>query len=96
VTAATPTRHTRRGAVTRPGEPRPGDVLLVTRDASVQFLEPILFRVIAVSARSAYDGWLWLSGYQLRPDGTATERRDIFVQADGLRPGRLNEPAQQR
>lgn len=63
---------------------RAGDLLQVTRDASVQFLEPIIFRVIRVQNRSAYDGWAWLDGYQLNPAGDAVERRSIFVQVDGL------------
>jgi hypothetical protein len=65
--------------------PRAGDVLRVTRAASVQFLEPILFRVIRVHDRPTYDGWAWLDGYQLNGAGDAVERRSIFVQLDGLR-----------
>jgi hypothetical protein len=65
--------------------PRSGDVLQVTRAASVQFAVPMLFRVIRVHDWPTYDGWLWLDGYELDPSGDAVERRSIFVQLSGLR-----------
>ncbi|GGM50834.1 hypothetical protein GCM10011608_39680 [Micromonospora sonchi] len=65
--------------------PRSGDVLHVTRAASVQFRRPILFRVIRVLDRPTYDGWLWLEGYELNAAGDAVNRRSIFVQRAGLR-----------
>lgn len=65
--------------------PRSGDVLQVTRRASVQFASPILFRVIRVHDWPTYTGWVWLDGYQLNAAGDAVERRSIFVQTDGLR-----------
>ncbi|SDY20619.1 hypothetical protein SAMN05444365_1011046 [Micromonospora pattaloongensis] len=65
--------------------PRSGDVLHVTRAASVQFAEPLLFRVIRVHDWPTYDGWIWLDGYELNAAGDAVERRSIFVQASGLR-----------
>jgi hypothetical protein len=64
--------------------PRSGDVLRVTRAASVQFATPMLFRVIRVHDWSTYNGWTWLDGYQLNGAGDAVERRSIFVQVDGL------------
>jgi hypothetical protein len=64
--------------------PRSGDVLRVTRAASVQFTSPMLFRVIRVHDWPTYDGWVWLDGYELSSNGEATERRSIFVQVDGL------------
>jgi hypothetical protein len=64
--------------------PRSGDMLRITRAASVQFITPILFRVISVDHRPTYYGWVWLDGYELTRDGEATERRSIFVQVDGL------------
>ncbi|MGC5331003.1 hypothetical protein [Micromonospora sp. DT62] len=64
----------------------PGDVLLVTKEASVQFTEPMSFRLIkVVTDWITYDGWLWLDGYQLDAKGTATAKRRIFVQRTGLR-----------
>lgn len=66
--------------------PRSGDVLWVTRDASVQFHDPLLFRVIRVLDWQTYDGWTWLEGYQLNTAGDAVERRSIFVQLAGLKP----------
>ncbi len=65
--------------------PRSGDVLHVTRAASVQFVEPMLFRVIRVHDWPTYDGWVWLDGYELNASGDAVERRSIFVQVNGLR-----------
>lgn len=65
--------------------PRSGDVLQVTREASVQFSDPMLFRVIRVHDWPTYDGWVWLDGYELNTGGEAVERRSIFVQVDGLR-----------
>ncbi len=65
--------------------PRSGDVLHVTRTASVQFLRPIMFRVIRVHDWPTYDGWVWLDGYELNASGDAVNRRSIYVQAAGLR-----------
>ncbi|MEU8069339.1 MULTISPECIES: hypothetical protein [unclassified Micromonospora] len=65
--------------------PRSGDVLHVTRAASVQFLRPIMFRVIRVLDWPTYDGWLWLEGYELNAAGDAVSRRSIFVLGEGLR-----------
>ncbi|MEV0267422.1 hypothetical protein AB0H43_01420 [Hamadaea sp. NPDC050747] len=70
--------------------PKAGDILHVTRDASVQFATPIFFRVIRVHDWPTYDGWLWLDGYQLNAAGDAVERRSIFVQGNGLRQVRQN------
>ncbi|MEU7865607.1 hypothetical protein [Dactylosporangium sp. NPDC049140] len=67
--------------------PRTGDVLRVTKTASVQFTQPMLFRVIRVHDWQTYDGWAWLDGYQLNASGDAVERRSIFVLLQGLQPG---------
>jgi hypothetical protein len=64
--------------------PRSGDVLRVTRAASVQFNNTMLFRVIRVHDWTTYDGWAWLDGYELNNGGDAVERRSIFVRLDGL------------
>jgi len=72
--------------------PRAGDILHVTRDASVQFATPIYFRVIRVHDWPTYDGWLWLDGYQLNAAGDAVERRSIFVQNSGLRAVQQSTP----
>ncbi|WP_123602797.1 hypothetical protein [Micromonospora sp. Llam0] len=67
--------------------PEPGDVLLIGAAASVQFAgdRGFRFRVVAVDKRWTYAGWVWLGGYVLDRDGAAVERREIFVQRDGLR-----------
>ena len=65
--------------------PRSGDVIHVTKAASVQFSSPMLFRVIRVHDWPTYEGWVWLDGYELNAAGDAVERRSIFVQVNGLR-----------
>ena len=73
--------------------PRSGDVIHVTRAASVQFTSPMLFRVIRVHDWPTYEGWVWLDGYELNTAGDAVERRSIFVQVNGLRPvGKAPDP----
>ena len=55
--------------------PRSGDVIHVTKAASVQFAAPMLFRVIRVHDWPTYEGWIWLDGYELnavRRRGRAT------------------------
>lgn len=67
--------------------PRPGDVLVVDHQASVQFSgqRQLVMRVISVSQRQTYQGWGWLSGYVLDGSGAAAGRREIFVCLAGLR-----------
>jgi hypothetical protein len=73
--------------------PRSGDVIHVTKAASVQFTAPMLFRVIRVHDWPTYDGWIWLDGYELNSAGDAVERRSIFVQVNGLRQvGKAPDP----
>lgn len=69
---------------------RPGDVVQVGGEASVQFSgdRGLLFRVIRIDQRVTYDGWLWLDGYLIGPAGNAMQRRRIFVRREGLRPVR--------
>lgn len=73
----------------KPGpRPRPtplaGDLLHLTRAASVQFVRPIFVRVIRVLDWPTYDGWLWIDGYQLSAKGAAVARRTLFVMSAGL------------
>jgi hypothetical protein len=74
--------------------PRPGDVLIVDKHASVQFAagRGLVFRVISVSQQPTYVGWTWLTGYVLDEAGNAKERREIFVRTDGLRCVRPGGP----
>ncbi|MFJ6198839.1 hypothetical protein [Micromonospora sp. NPDC092111] len=72
--------------------PRAGDLVQVTRAASVQFINPIMFRVIRVLDWITYDGWIWLDGYQLDAKGEAVARRSIFVQPAGLVVQRRTAP----
>ena len=71
-----------------------GDLVYVTRAASVQFLRPIRFRVIRVLDWPTYDGWVWLEGYQLNAAGDAVSRRRIFVEPAGLTTPPAPVPAQ--
>ncbi|KXK59424.1 hypothetical protein AWW66_24260 [Micromonospora rosaria] len=67
-------------------ELRAGDLLHLTRAASLQFGRPILFRLIRVQTDwITYDGWVWLDGYQLDDRGDAVARRSVFVQRAGIR-----------
>ena len=72
--------------------PRSGEVIRVTRAASVQFASPMLFRVIRVHDWSTYDGWAWLDGYELNNSGDAVDRRSIFVQVSGLQRAHATLP----
>lgn len=72
---------------TVPGElPRGGDIIYITRKASVQFVTPMAFRVIRCHKWPTYEGWVWLDGYQLNNRGEAVLRRSIFVQIAGILP----------
>ena len=72
---------------------RAGDLIQVTRAASVQFIKPIRCRVIRVLDWITYDGWVWLDVYQLDDKGDAVARRSIFVQPAGLVIQRRTAPA---
>jgi hypothetical protein len=76
--------------------PRSGDIVTLSKEASVQFAVPILFRVIRVHDWPTYDGWVWLDGYQLNHVGDAVERRSVFVQISGLHPPRPARPKSPR
>lgn len=83
---STGTGRVRRNPTDGPSDPpRVGEVLYVGRAASVQFRQPIHFRVIRVLDWPTYAGWVWLDGYQLNEGGEAVERRSIFVRVAGLR-----------
>ncbi|WP_243706350.1 hypothetical protein [Micromonospora sp. KC721] len=65
---------------------KPGDVVHVGADASVQFggERSLIFRVIKVCDQPTYHGWVWLTGYVLDRAGNAIDRREIYVQRAGL------------
>ncbi|MEU8253238.1 hypothetical protein AB0C06_03080 [Micromonospora inaquosa] len=65
-------------------KPKTGDVLRLTRAASVQFARPITVRVIRILDWPTYDGWLWLDGYELNAARDAVARRSLFVMPAGL------------
>ncbi|MBW4704433.1 MULTISPECIES: hypothetical protein [unclassified Micromonospora] len=72
--------------------PAAGDLIQVTRAASVQFVKPIRCRVIRMLDWITYDGWCWLDVYQLDDKGDAVARRSIFVQPAGLVVHRRTAP----
>lgn len=67
--------------------PIPGEELLISREASVQFAgtPAFVFRVISVCPKPTYDGWAWVTGYQLDGRGQAVAKREIFVRLAGLK-----------
>ncbi|NGM16365.1 hypothetical protein ENC19_28960 [Verrucosispora sp. CWR15] len=54
--------------------PTPADLLRIDGRASVQFAggRALTLRVVSVSDRHAYDGWIWLTGYVIDRRGEAT------------------------
>lgn len=68
--------------------PSPGDLLVIDGRASVQFSgdRSLTFRVVSVCDRPTYEGWIWLTGYVLNRRGSATVKREVFVQLAGLCP----------
>ncbi|MFF3867316.1 hypothetical protein ACH4T9_21500 [Micromonospora sp. NPDC020750] len=77
-------------------ELKAGDVLYITAVCSVQFVRPMMFRLIKVRTDLiTYDGWVWLDGYQLDAKGEAVARREIFVQPAGLIVQRRIAPVMQ-
>ncbi len=82
--------------------PRAGEVYDITSAASVQFARGAGLRLRVIHARvlgSTPAGWAWVEGYVIDPViGEATERREVFVQVDGLIPIDVHpgEPAGKR
>ncbi|MFY1587880.1 hypothetical protein ACN267_25630 [Micromonospora sp. WMMD734] len=77
--------------------PEAGDLVYVTRAASVQFVKPIWCRVIRVLDWITYDGWCWLDVYQLDARGDAVARRSVFVQPAKLESRQpVGRPEQRR
>lgn len=71
--------------VTKLSDLHGGDELILDRNASVQFMTPVPFRLIRVLPTVTYEGWCWLDGYELdRASGEAVERRQLFVQYHGV------------
>ncbi|WP_197004242.1 hypothetical protein [Longispora fulva] len=68
--------------------PKPGDLLVLDRDASPQFAgRALTVRVIRMTDRhSSVGGWGWAEVYVLDSRGDATGRREVFVHLAGLRP----------
>ncbi|MEV6811634.1 hypothetical protein [Micromonospora sp. NPDC051296] len=63
----------------------PGDVFLLTRQASPQFVRPITIRVIRHRTdRITYHGWTWIECYQLDARGDAVDRRELYLMPAGL------------
>ncbi len=66
---------------------KPGDVLLIGAECSVQFAgdRALRLRLVNVDPRPAYHGWIWLTGYVLNKRGEATGKREVYVQRAGIR-----------
>jgi hypothetical protein len=78
----------------QPVVPKPGEVLKVDGRASVQFGgdRRLVLRVTSVSDKPTYDGWAWITGCVLNRRGEAVERRELFVQLDGLQLAEVPPP----
>jgi hypothetical protein len=68
--------------------PQTGDVILIGPTAGAQFAggRHLIMRVSKITASKSWDGMAWIDGYVLNPQGVATERREVYVQVNGLRP----------
>lgn len=66
---------------------QPGDLVGIGRAASVQFAgdRALRMRVVSIDEKPTYYGWMWITGYVLDDSGRATERREVYVQRDGVR-----------
>lgn len=71
---------------------RPGAIVLVDGCASAQFSasRALTLRLVSVSDRPTYQGWVWVTGYVLDSRGDATAKREVFVRTAGLH---LQRPA---
>lgn len=77
----------RKPALSRPGVPVPGDLVLIDGRASVQFGgdRALWLRVTSVCDKPTYYGWVWLTGYAVDlATGKALARREVFAQIAGL------------
>ncbi|SCL20531.1 hypothetical protein GA0070616_2004 [Micromonospora nigra] len=65
---------------------KPGDVVLVGAECSVQFAGDRALRLrVSADPKPTYDGWIWIAGYVLDARGLATDKREVFVMKAGLR-----------
>ncbi|MFF0171567.1 hypothetical protein ACWD6L_03965 [Micromonospora profundi] len=74
-------------ATGRAEELKPGSLLLIGEECSVQFAgeRALRLRLVSVDARPTYPGWVWLTGYALDGKGLAVDRREVYVQLSGVR-----------
>ncbi|MFJ6152528.1 hypothetical protein [Micromonospora profundi] len=74
-------------ATGRAEELKPGSLLLIGEECSVQFAgeRALRLRLVSVDARPTYPGWVWLTGYALDGNGLAVDRREVYVQLSGVR-----------
>ena len=65
---------------------KPGDLLLIGAEASVQFGgdRALRLRLASVDQAPTYHGWVWLTGYVLNDKGLATDKREVYVQRAGV------------
>lgn len=68
----------------RPKLPSSGEIVLIKREASVQFSAPCRLRVISADPSATYPGWAWVEGYELDSSGAAVQRRAVFIQLEGI------------
>ncbi|MEW2383399.1 hypothetical protein AB0873_15090 [Micromonospora sp. NPDC047707] len=65
---------------------RAGVVVELNARASVQFAgsRALRLRIVRVDPQPTYHGWVWLTGYVIDQRGTATARREVYVQRAGV------------
>ncbi|MDG9676317.1 hypothetical protein [Micromonospora sp. DH14] len=63
-----------------------GDLLLIGSACSPQFTgdRGLRLRLVSVGEVDPYNGWMWLTGYVLDPQGNATDKREVYVQRAGI------------
>jgi hypothetical protein len=75
--------------------PRPGQVVVLDRAASVQFDgdRSLTVQILEVDPRPTLDGWVWLTVAVLGPTAARLRAavRTVFVRQAGLRPASIPE-----
>jgi hypothetical protein len=80
---------------TYPDPPRPGQVVVLDRAASVQFDgdRGLTVQILEVDQRPTLEGWAWLTVAVLGPPAARRRAavRTVFVRPAGLRPATIPE-----
>jgi hypothetical protein len=78
-----------------PNSPRPGQIVVLDRAASVQFDgdRGLTVQILEVDQRPTLEGWAWLTVAVLGPPAARRRAavRTVFVRPAGLRPATIPE-----